>query len=94
MSVPSVQPKRQPRRVDDQYIHMHVSDLTTPKPGRICYGPRWWHVTADGEVLFYKHYTSPQCNVDRRVLEYHGIEGCTPQFIEMAFIPHRCSDYV
>lgn len=61
-------------------------------------GPRWWAVTDDGCVLFFKSHGSPQCNVDKRIVEHLLVRqdypgDPTPQFVELAFLPHRCSDY-
>lgn len=75
------------------WIKMPLSELITPKPGRICVGARWWAVTDDGCVLFWRSHRSPQCNAVREVVERIRPD-LTPQFVEMAFVPHRCSDYV
>lgn len=82
---------------EGRWIKVPVSDLITPKPGRLCYGPRWWAVTENDEVLFFDDYGSPQCNRAESIVERLG-KGfdaplTTPRFIEVAFVPHRCSDY-
>lgn len=81
-----------------RWIHVPVDDITTPKSGRICMGPRWWKVTDENCVLFFEAYTSPQCNPSKSVVESSGKGYDAPQtkpvFIEMAFIPHDCRDYV
>ena len=82
---------------EGRWIKVPISDLTTPKPGRLCYGPLWWAVTENDEVLFFDTYGSPQCNIAKGIAERLG-KGfdaplTTPRFIEVAFIPHRCSDY-
>lgn len=81
-----------------RWILVPVADLTTPKPGRIVYGPRWWAVTETDEVLFFDTYCSPQCNTNPSIVERLGrgfdAPPTTPRFIEMAFLPHRCSDYL
>lgn len=83
------------RNYDDKtkWIKMTVSDLTTPKPGRIVYGARWWSVTPDDCVLFFKSYCSPQCNVNREVCAHIKPE-LEQRYIEFAFVPHDCRDYV
>ena len=63
-----------------------LSKLTTPMAGLVCYGPAWWAVTHDGFALFYG--SSPQCNRVKEIVERIRPD-CTPQFIEMAFIPRR-----
>ena len=81
-----------------RWILVPVSDITTPKQGRLVYGPRWWAVTENDEVLFFDTYVSPQCNSNKQIVERLG-KGfdapiTEPRFIEVSFIPHRCSDYV
>ena len=84
-------------RLHGRWILAPVSDITTPKGGRRCYGPSWWIVTDADEVLFFERYTSPQCNSNEAVMrKYRGSFGApagTPKFIEMAYLPHRCRDY-
>ena len=46
-------------RSEGRWILAPVADITRPKPGRICYGPRWWAVTESDEVLFFDTYGSP-----------------------------------
>lgn len=85
-------------RVEGRWILAPVSDITTPQQGRICYGPRWWCVTENDEVLFFDTYGSPQCNMHKELVERlgrgFGAPATTPRFIEMAFLPHNCGDYV
>lgn len=71
------------------WIKMPIAELITPKAGRICKAPSWWAVTEDDCVLFYKSYGSPQCNTDKRIVEYI-VPGCRAVFIETAFAPHGC----
>ena len=84
-------------RSEGRWILAPVADITRPKPGRICYGPRWWAVTESDEVLFFDTYGSPQCNQNQSLVERHGkgfgAPETKPRFIELAFLPHRCSDY-
>lgn len=81
-----------------RWIHAPVNDITTPKAGRICYGPRWWKVTEDGSVLFFESYCAPQCNVSQAVVEKIGKGYEAPQttavYLEMTYLPHDCRDYV
>jgi hypothetical protein len=86
--------EREPRQIDSRYIRMPVRELTTPHEGRKCMLDRWWHVTENDEVLFYKGYYSPQCNSDKSVVEHLTIAGCHAVFLSVAYVPHRCSDYV
>lgn len=82
---------------EGRWIFVPVSDLMTPKAGRLCYGPRWWAVTENDEVLFFDSYGSPQCNISESIVKGLGkgfdAPETTTKFIWMAFVPHRCSDY-
>tara|TARA_R110000868_G_scaffold246606_1_gene503197 strand:- start:44 stop:334 length:291 start_codon:yes stop_codon:yes gene_type:complete len=84
-------------REQGRWILAPVDDISTPKPGRICYGPLWWKVTDNNEVLFFDTYGSPQCNTNKAIVERRGFgfdaPKTTPKFLEIAFLPHRCSDY-
>lgn len=70
------------------WIKMPISELTTFTPGRVCKQPSWWVVTDDDCVLFYKSHASPQCNVNRAVVErcLHRT-GTRIEFIAQAFAP-------
>lgn len=84
---------REPRKLDERYIRVPIAEISTPKSGRICYGPSWWHVTANDEVLFWrKKWRSPQCNSQREVVLYMPIEGCEPRYLEMVYLPHVCEE--
>lgn len=79
---------RAPRLPDARYIRMPVSELTTPREGRVCFLDRWWAVHLDSEsVLFFKSYRSPQCNRDRRFFEVNPIACTSPMFIPVAYVP-------
>lgn len=80
---------------DGVYIHVPVSDITTPKDGRVCYTDRWWAVTDNNDVLFFKSFGSPQCNRLKSVVErLGGINGVTttPVFLPLAYVPQP-TDY-
>ncbi|HYN54355.1 MAG TPA: hypothetical protein VES38_06595 [Methylotenera sp.] len=74
------------------WIKMSVEDLTTPKAGKICFHPAYWALTDDGCVLFYKSYGSPQCNMNEEIVKRIR-PALKVIFIEIAFVPHTCSDY-
>ena len=87
----------------NRWLKVPVSELTTPKPGRMCHGPRWWAVIDDGGVkcaLFFqsgsrgrgKQYGSPQCSESKHILERLRPD-CETVFIEMTFIPHNQWEY-
>lgn len=84
-------------RKEGNWIYVPLSDLITPKAGRICLGPRWWAITENKEALFYKYYGSPQCHQQKevvdRVFKHPKGEPYEAVFLEAAFVPHRCSDY-
>jgi len=85
-------------KLQGPWILAPIADITIPKPGRMCYGPRWWAVTSKGEVLFYESYNYPQCNLNKKIVDAISknlnVPPNTPQYIEMVFLPHRCSDYI
>ena len=74
------------------WIKMPLSELLTPRSGRVCKGPSWWAVTPDECVLFYQTYASPQCNENRSIAE-RVAPGLEVRFIEMAFVPYKRKDY-
>lgn len=88
---------------DGAWILVPVEDLQTPRGGRICSGSRWW-ILRDGKFAqFYRSYGSAQCNpsegVARAIMDARR-GSCeragyseTIIKVEMAFIPHDCSDY-
>jgi hypothetical protein len=82
---------------DPRFVRVPLSDITTPKSGRICMGERYWAITPENEALFFKlrpsSTGSPQCNSNRSIVERLLPEGCRVEFVPMAFLPHRCSDY-
>lgn len=77
---------------DPMYLRIPLEDLKTPKPGRLCVGPRYWAIH-DGDALFYRAYSSPQCNVYESIVRRLA-PGLDCVFVEMAFVPHRCQDCV
>lgn len=73
-------------------VPIHVLEM--PKDGYLCFGPSWWAVTEDRCVLFFKSpFGSPQANANQSVVQ-RVHPTLKTEFISMAFIPHRCSDYV
>jgi hypothetical protein len=68
------------------WIKMPVAELMKFKPGYVCKTPSWWAVTEDNCVLFWRTLGSPQCNVDRRIVE-HIRPGMRVEFITQAFVP-------
>ncbi|MDS1141733.1 hypothetical protein RE432_14930 [Pusillimonas sp. SM2304] len=75
-----------------KYVAVPVNEITTPQRGTTVYTDMWWAVTDDGCVLFYtgRHprQRSPQCNVDRRIVE-HILPGMATVFLPVAFVPPR-----
>jgi len=71
------------------WIKMPLAELTTPAPGRMCMGPRYWAVTPDECVLFYRSHGSPQCNTNSAIVERIR-PGLEVRYVPMAFVPHRC----
>jgi hypothetical protein len=95
-------------RIEGNWIFVPIDDLITPKAGRICYGPSYWVINSKREVVFWKDYNSPQCNLTKAILGGRLIKSrdCIEKgphswpdleeiiFIKMAFIPHDCSDFI
>jgi hypothetical protein len=54
---------------DGDYIRAPLQDITTPKEGRVCLLNRFWLVTGDGEVLFYRTYEAPQCHANEEAVK-------------------------
>ena len=83
-------------QIQGKWILVPLLDVLTPKPGRMCHGPRWWAVTDNDEVLFFKSYHSPQCNIHKGIVDRlgmgYGAPPTTPRYLEMTFLPHSCND--
>ena len=76
-----------------KFIEMSIEELTTPKAGRLVHAGAWWAVNDKGNVLFYKHYTSPQCNTNKEIVKRIRPECERQEWIEVSFVPHNCHDY-
>lgn len=75
-----------------QWKKVHKDIITTPKSNTLCMCDKWWAVTKDGYVLFFKGH-SPQYNSNKEVVQRIRPD-CTVEFISVAYLPHKCSDYV
>jgi hypothetical protein len=78
------------------FILMPLSGLLTPSEGSICMLDRWW-VVRGLDALFYKGYTSPQCNSLLVLASKIAVNVPFPTellYIRVAYIPHQCSWYV
>jgi hypothetical protein len=84
-------------RREGKWILAPLTDILTPKEGRICLESRYWKVTNNGNVLFFKEYSAPQCNSNKNIADYlcrgSDCPATTTVFVEFAFIPHHCIDY-
>ena len=79
------------------FIRMPLSRLTTPHDGDTVYTNRYWQLTADNEVLFYRRYSSPQCNSNKRIVERlggHDFPGSTIVFVPVAYLPIPWIEYL
>lgn len=89
------------------WIVVPMDDIIVPRTGRVCMGQYWWLVTGNNEVLFQGSYASPYCNRSEHVMRHlldkfntmHATAAGNPvvkdcRYIEMAYAPHSCSDYV
>ena len=83
----------------DKWIRMPLAELTTPAPGRLVMGARYWLVTENGEALFYEGYQYPQCNTcEKLALHWSAavakdVGPVHVEHIPMAFVPHACRHY-
>ena len=81
-----------------RFRRVALNDLQTPKDGRLVYTNRWWAVTSEGEALFYcgenRRSNSPQCNVNREIVERMCPEGCRAIHVPIAYLDHDCHDYI
>lgn len=73
----------------ERFKRVSITEVTTPGEGRVCLLNRWWIVTDQEEVLFFRGF-SPQCNHDRSITErLNKIPNTTVRFIEVAYMPRR-----
>ena len=86
--------------LDGQWIKMPLADALTPKGGRLCYGPAWWMLTAEDELLFFRRYTSPQCNSSKTLCERFMLgkglnvpPASKVTYLETVYLPHNPADY-
>lgn len=65
-----------------------IDEITTPEDGDMVFKDRWWQVTENNEVLFYKDFSAPQCNSYKEVAERIAAKfGRKVVFIPLAFVP-------
>jgi hypothetical protein len=69
-----------------------LEDIKTPKTNKMCVGQRFWAVTDDNCVLFFKGH-SPQYNHSEAILKRIRPD-CRVEYIEMAYVQHDCRDFV
>jgi len=81
------------RELTDKYKRIPVSDAIEP-PSGFCevYKNYWWCVTPSDEILMYKG-TSPQCNINRQIVDHLMPEGCTARQLPVVFIKRSPHDY-
>ena len=84
------------RVLDEKFIRYPLAKLLTPQAGFLrCMTDHWWAVTANDEVLFYKKiFQSPQCNLNKAIVERLCPKGTTPRFVPVAFIPDDPRNYL
>jgi hypothetical protein len=86
-------------KIVGDFVLVPLYDIITPKHNRIVMTERWWALTSNDEVLFYKYYgrfySSPQCNSNFKIVEqicstccYGNYDGLLiPYYIKTAYIP-------
>jgi hypothetical protein len=81
-------------KLTERYKRVPMAEITTPPSGTVMvYKDHWWAVTENDEVLLWDGH-SPQCNVNKSIVERLSPEGCRPVFIPVAFKRINPSDYV
>lgn len=68
----------------EDYSQVSLDELQRPKDGFVCYLNRYWLVH-NGNALFYGN--SPQCNKDKRVVEYCLKSNLNADNLECVFVP-------
>ena len=87
----------------DFFQQVPIEELTEPKSGIFHVRVNEFWPTVDGNVLFFvgrnhkqRHYTSPQCNVDRviaeKVAQNYDFEVVIQQ-LPVVYVPVSLSDY-
>jgi hypothetical protein len=91
-----IKAERNAPALDERYKRWPLSKLTTPKSGLLhCITDHWWAVTDKDEVLFFRNlFQSPQCNLNKEIVDRLCPAGTTPRFVPVAFYPIDPSDYV
>jgi hypothetical protein len=80
----------------NNYITIPLSELTKPQDGYMVYVNRYWILNENNEAMFFRTYSSPQCNINKliaeRICNIHLNRKI--QFLEIAYVPIVWSDYV
>lgn len=84
--------------IADKFTRVPVAELkTAEKQGPLMvYQDHWWAVDGDGNAFFFKGKSySPQCNVNRLIVERHLAQGLAThaEFLPWAFVQFSISDY-
>lgn len=80
------------------FSRMHLSELTNPfKQGPLMvYKNHYWAVDSENNVFFFKGKSySPQCNVNKLIVERHLANGLAVKaiLVPWAFVRFDISDY-
>lgn len=73
---------------------------TMPKQGGVyeIYRGFWWALTKDEEIILFRQYGSPQCNmvksITERIMECKGHPGTHAEQLDAVFLQHDCGEYV
>lgn len=82
----------------EKFNKVLISDIETPKPGRIVYPESWWVVSPDREVFFFckNGHESPQTNQNKAIVDrwVGKFPGCTVQKLPCVYLLHNCENYV
>lgn len=83
---------------EDKFARMPLSELANPqKQGPLMvYQDHWWAADDAGNAFFFKGKSySPQCNVNRLIVERHLASGLAthPEFLPWAYVQFDIQDY-
>lgn len=75
-----------------------LSELINPKKGGplMVYKDHWWAMDDEDNVFFFRGKSySPQCNVNKRIVEHHLANGLAThaEFIPWAYVQFNIGDY-
>ncbi len=73
----------------ENWLRMHLAALENPqKQGPLMvYRDRWWALDENGNAMFFKSWTSPQCYTNRQIVERFNANRVAWKCSEVVFVP-------